>query len=150
MISTSEVASLRFDAIKKAMRAAKGIAGRLEAPVPGRRPLQLSRSVLDYQGPLPLSSPSLLTLGRGVKAGTNQAPPTPLSPAPNKQIRSASLETDAKTLAHASVSKQNQADLRLNTTVVHTPVCKSTRNATAAGQGGVDCFKGVSNNWKNI
>lgn len=44
----------------------------------------------------------------------NQAPPSPISLAErskNEQIHKGSLETDAKTLAHARTPKQNQASL---------------------------------------
>lgn len=43
-----------------------------------------------------------------------------LPPVANKQIHTTSLETDAKTLAHASIPKQNQAGLRLSTTITQT------------------------------
>lgn len=67
----SDVASLCLDAIKKkVMYAAKGLWDFWSLPSQVGA-LQLARSVLDKQG---LScSPRLLTLGRHVNAGTNQA-----------------------------------------------------------------------------
>lgn len=124
MISMSEVASPRFDAVKKSDACCERIAGHFEN-LPSQVGCPAAVQVCAW---LTGSSPARLlcmTLGRRVKAGTNQA----LPPVRNKQLRTASLETDAKTHAHASVPKQNQADLCLNTTILHTrtntPVCNS-------------------------
>lgn len=62
-----------------------------------------------------LPHPLLLTSGFSVRACANQVPPRPFTSfaerSKNEQIHKSSLETDAKTLTHASTPKHNQASL---------------------------------------
>lgn len=116
-ISMSEVASLCLDAIKREV-CCKRILGHLE-------PSALARCAAAGQVCASQTGSLLLAFSADPGSSCQSRHKSSLPPLPNKQIQTALLETDAKTLAHASVPKQNQADLHLNTTIMHTHTCPS-------------------------
>lgn len=111
-----EVASLCLDATKSDA-CCKRILGHLEPSVPARCAAAGQVCACSLQ-------PGSLLLAFSPDPGSScqSRHKSSLPPIPNKQkqIPKDSLETDAETLAHARVPKQNQADLRLNTTIMHT------------------------------